>query len=85
MPEHNVLLMPPERLHEEPELLGKIVTGEKVDHFQIQRQHKNGNLVDVSVTISPIYNNSGEVIGASKIARNISAAIAAEAVSRVCA
>lgn len=72
-------IIPPERLHEEPELLGKIATGEKVDHFQTQRQHKNGNLVDVSVTISPIYNNSGEVIGASKIARNISAAIAAEA------
>ncbi|KUM52585.1 hypothetical protein AR688_09860 [Rheinheimera sp. EpRS3] len=73
------LIIPPERLHEEPELLSKIAAGEKVDHFQTQRQHKNGELVDVSVTISPIYNNSGEVIGASKIARNISAAIAAEA------
>jgi diguanylate cyclase (GGDEF)-like protein/PAS domain S-box-containing protein len=72
-------IIPDERQHEEPEILAKIARGEKVDHFETQRLHKDGHLVDLSVTISPIYNGYGEVIGASKIARDISKAKAAEA------
>lgn len=72
-------VLPHERQHEEPEILARIARGEKVDHFETQRRHKNGHLVDVSVTISPIYDLTGHVIGASKIARDITKAKAAEA------
>ncbi|TXH94346.1 MAG: diguanylate cyclase [Rheinheimera sp.] len=72
-------IIPHERQHEEPEILARIAAGEKVDHFETQRLHKNGKLVDVSVSISPIYDSKGGVIGASKIARDISIAKAAEA------
>lgn len=71
-------IIPDERLHEEPAILAKIGRGEKVEHFETQRLHKDGRLVDVSVTISPIYDLDGRVIGASKIARDISKAKAAE-------
>lgn len=72
-------IIPPERWHEEPEILHKLASDQKVDHFETQRLHKNGQLVDVSVTISPIYDHNGKVIGASKIARDISKAKQAEA------
>ena len=72
-------IIPRERLHEEPEILAKIALGEKVDHFETQRLKKDGSLVDVSVTISPMYDHDGKVIGASKIARDVTAAKAAKA------
>lgn len=72
-------IIPLERIHEEPEILRKIAAGEKIDHFQTQRLNRFGDLVDVSVTVSPIYNSEFKVIGASKIARDISKAKAAEA------
>lgn len=72
-------IIPPERLHEEPEILAKIAQGEKVAHFITQRQHKDGHLIDISVTISPVYNQQGQLIGASKIAKDISDRVAAEA------
>lgn len=72
-------IIPAERLPEEPEILDKIARGFKVDHFETQRVHRNGTLVDLSVTISPIYGQNGDVIGASKIARDISRAKIAEA------
>ncbi len=72
-------IIPKERLHEEPEILAKIAQGEKVDHFETQRLRKDGRLVDVSVTISPMYDPDGKVIGASKIARDITSAKAAKA------
>lgn len=73
------VIIPKDRLHEEADILASVARGERVDHFQTQRQHRDGHLVDVSVSISPIYNHKGEVIGASKIARDISRAKAAEA------
>ncbi|MCH8180537.1 MAG: diguanylate cyclase [Proteobacteria bacterium] len=72
-------IIPTDRLHEEADILASVARGARVDHFPTQRQHRDGRLVDVSVTISPIYNHKGEVIGASKIARDISKAKAAEA------
>lgn len=72
-------IIPGERLHEEPEILDRIMHGQKVDHFITQRQHKNGQLIDVSVTISPVYSKEGKVIGASKIARDITDQVEAEA------
>lgn len=72
-------IIPKERIIEEKEILLKISKGEKINHFETQRLHKNGNLIDVSVTISPIYNINGVIIGASKIARDISKEKAADA------
>lgn len=72
-------IIPEDRQHEEPAILAQIAAGNKVDHFETQRLHHDGHLVDVSVTISPVYDVHGQVIGASKIARDISKAKAAEA------
>jgi PAS domain S-box-containing protein len=68
-----LLRLIPEELHyEEEEILRKLRAGERIDHFETTRARKNGDLVEVSVTISPIRNHEGKVIGASKIARDIS-------------
>jgi signal transduction histidine kinase len=63
----------PEELHyEEDEILRKLRAGERIDHYETTRRRKNGERIHVSVTISPIRNSTGRVIGASKIARDIS-------------
>lgn len=64
-------IIPPERHDEETHILRKIHAGERVDHFQTIRMTKDGRRINVSVTISPIKDASGKVIGASKIARDI--------------
>jgi PAS domain S-box-containing protein len=64
-------LIPNDRQDEENQILGKIKRGESVVHFDTQRQTKGGGLVDVSVTVSPIKDASGTVIGVSKVARDI--------------
>jgi PAS domain S-box-containing protein len=66
------ILIPPDRLEEEPEILARLKRGERVDHFETVRRRKDGSLVDISLTISPVKNAQGTIIGASKIARNIS-------------
>ena len=66
-----VLLLPPDRLEEEPHILAQIKQGRTVPYFETVRRRKDGRLVDVSVTISPIKDASGQVIGASQIARDI--------------
>jgi PAS domain S-box-containing protein len=58
--------------HEEVEILRKLRIGERIDHYETTRQRKNGEMIDVSVTISPIRDEAGRVIGASKVARDIS-------------
>ena len=70
---HITLIIPPERHYEEDHVLARIRRGEKVDHFETVRVHKDGRLLDVSLTISPIRDASGRIIGASKIARDITA------------
>jgi PAS domain S-box-containing protein len=65
------LLIPPERLDEETRILERIRRGEVVDHFETVRRRKDGTLLDVSVTVSPILDSQGTVVGASKIARDI--------------
>jgi PAS domain S-box-containing protein len=65
-------IIPPDLQHEEPMILDKIRNGERLEHYETQRLHKSGNRLDISLTISPIRDNSGRVIGASKIARDIS-------------
>jgi PAS domain S-box-containing protein len=64
-------LLPADRLHEEDEILRRIKNGETVHHFETVRAKKDGALVQVSLTISPIKDAKGKIIGASKIARNI--------------
>jgi PAS domain S-box-containing protein len=65
------ILLPPERLEEELDILKKILQGERISHFETVRLHKDGRRIDVSATISPILNANGKVIGASKIIRDI--------------
>src|SRR5690349_5385568 len=64
-------LFPPERVTEEDHILSKIRRGERVNHFQSIRIRKDGRPIEVSVTISPITDEHGNVIGAAKVARDI--------------
>jgi PAS domain S-box-containing protein len=65
------VVIPTDRHNEEPEILERIRRGERVDHYETIRQRKDGTLIDVSLTVSPIKDGAGKVIGASKIARDI--------------
>ena len=65
------LIIPPDRLSEEPSILEKIRRGERIRHFETVRQRKDGSLIDISLTISPIKDDEGRIVGASKIARDI--------------
>ena len=65
------ILIPPDRIDEEPEILGRIRRGERVDHYDTVRRRKDGGLIDISLTVSPLRDADGRVVGASKIARDI--------------
>ncbi len=70
---HSILaLIPPELQHEEPHILGKIRAGERIEHYETRRMRKDGHVFDISLTVSPIKDQQGHVIGASKIVRDIS-------------
>lgn len=66
-----VKLIPEDRLQEEPEIIARLKSGERVDHFETKRLTKYGKLLDVSLTISPVMDLTGRIIGISKIARDI--------------
>lgn len=68
------LLLPPGMEDEEADILERIKSGEQIDHFETRRQRKDSAIIDVSVTISPVYDDGGLLIGASKVARDITAA-----------
>jgi PAS domain S-box-containing protein len=68
---HISLLIPADRIDEEPGIIERIRQGERVDHFETIRQHRDGTPISISLTISPIKNAAGQVVGASKIARDI--------------
>lgn len=72
-------IIPEDRLNEEPLILRRIRNGELVDHFETVRRRKDGTLVDISLTISPVRDASGRIVGASKIARDITDKKIAEA------
>lgn len=76
---HITLIIPSERLAEEDKILTTLKNGNRVDHFETWRRHKTGHLVPVSLTVSPIRDASGKVIGASKVSRDISDRLQAEA------
>ncbi len=65
------MLVPPERANEETDILARIARGEAVDHFETVRVRKDGRKINISATISPIKNSQGAVVGASKIARDM--------------
>ena len=67
-----IMLIPLNRHDEEPAMLERIKRGEHVEHYETVRQRKQGQLIDVSLTVSPIKNGQGKIIGASKISRDIS-------------
>jgi PAS domain S-box-containing protein len=73
------IVIPEERQSEEDHVLDQIRQGKKVDHFETYRRHKDGTLIPISLTISPILGPHGEIVGASKIARDISERKRAEA------
>lgn len=66
-------LFPEDRQVEEAEILGRIQRGEPTEHFETVRLHKDGRKVEISVTISPIFDSAGEIVGISTIARDITA------------
>ena len=66
------LVIPQDRHAEERTILTRIRRGERMDHFETVRQRENGSLIVVSLTVSPVKNANGEVVGASKIARDVS-------------
>ncbi|MFY9835518.1 MAG: PAS domain S-box protein [Xanthobacteraceae bacterium] len=65
------IYIPPERHNEEPTILARLRRGERIDHYETVRQRKDGSAIDISLTVSPIKNVEGRIIGASKIARDI--------------
>jgi PAS domain S-box-containing protein len=65
------MLIPEKHLNEEPEILDRLRRGERIDHYETIRRRKDGTLINVSLTVSPIKDNQGRIIGASKIARDI--------------
>lgn len=65
------MLIPSDRSDEEPGILARIRRGEKIDHYETVRQRKDGCLIDISLTVSPVRNAEGRIIGASKIARDV--------------
>jgi len=65
------ILIPPDRQTEENDILARVSRGERVDHFETVRLRKDGRPIDVSLTVSPIRDATGRIIGASKIARDI--------------
>jgi len=66
-----LMLMPPERENEEAAILERIRNGERIQHYETVRCRKNGSLVDISLSVSPLKDATGTVVGASKIARDI--------------
>lgn len=71
--QHITLIIPRDRNAEEEKIIARISRGESINHFHTVRQRKDGTLIDVSATISPVRDSSGRVIGASKVARDVTA------------
>jgi PAS domain S-box-containing protein len=76
------LVIPPDRQAEEDDVLAHIRRGERVEHYETVRQRKDGSTLSVSLTVSPIRDESGRVVGASKIARDVTERVRMEAAAR---
>src|SRR5262249_24893920 len=66
-----MIVIPQDRQDEERAILTRVRRGDRVDHFETVRQRKNGSLISVSLTISPVRDDVGHIVGASKVARDI--------------
>lgn len=69
--QHISKLIPEDRLHEEPRIIASVRRGDLIEHYETVRRRKDGTLFDVSLTVSPVRNRDGKIIGASKIARDV--------------
>jgi two-component system, cell cycle sensor histidine kinase and response regulator CckA len=76
------LVIPPDRSAEERDLLARVAAGERVEHYETTRRRKDGTAVEVSISLAPILNTSGQVVGASKTARDLTAQRRGEAILR---
>ncbi len=76
------MLLPQELEKQEASILARIRRGQKIDHFETRRRCKDGRVIDVSLTVSPVWNTAGDLIGASAVARDITAAKVAEKLLR---
>jgi len=65
------IIIPPDRLHEEEVIIGRLTRGETIEHFETERVAKDGRRIQISLSVSPIRDRHGRVIGASKVARDI--------------
>jgi PAS domain S-box-containing protein len=65
------ILIPADRQHEEPAILDRMRRGERIEHYETVRQRKDGRLIDVSLTVSPVRDATGRIVGVSKIARDV--------------
>lgn len=72
------ILIPPDHIDEEPGILARIRAGERIEHYETVRVRKDGQRIDISLTVSPIIDSAGRITGASKIARDITSKKAAE-------
>lgn len=72
-------LIPPERHDEEPRILDRIRAGETIEHYETLRRRKDGSLVSISLSVSPLRDHAGQIIGASKIARDVTLRVRAAA------
>lgn len=77
--QHISLIIPPERLEEESKIISRLKKGKRIDHFETIRRNKRGNEIPVSLSISPIKDGSGNIVGASKVARDITSQRKAQA------
>lgn len=66
-----LILIPEDHQHEEPQILARIRKGERIDHYETVRRRKDGALLDISLTVSPVRGLDGRIVGASKVARDI--------------
>jgi PAS domain S-box-containing protein len=76
------LIIPRNRRDEEVDILERLRRGERIDHFETVRVAKDGRLIDISLTISPLFDEDGHIIGASKVARDITERTRADAILR---
>ena len=70
---HITLIIPPERHSEETAILARIARGQRIEHFETVRRTKQGRLITVSLTVSPVRDRTGHIVGASKVARDVTA------------
>ena len=69
--QHVSILAAPDRIDEIPDILGRLRRGERVDHYKTKRKAKDGRILTISLTVSPLFDAQGGIIGASKVARDI--------------